>query len=150
MFFEKILGRLRRINSETSSPGPSARDSTRADTTSSSFRRNSNRFFRRSNTRILDDGPSSLKEVSVRKLPVEDNDDDDEIGFMSSNVPAPADHQHEYFDNDGDDLDDHTKLRHSNESEYVFHRSSFIEEVNVSLKPRKVDSVRYVQRVWLM
>ena len=87
MFLEKLFGRLRRRNSHSNrqagevSPSIMPSIGTIMTTTSvlgnEATRTNSTRFFGRSNTVILDDGPASLQEVTVRKL-----DDDDEDGWL--------------------------------------------------------------------
>ena len=85
MFFEKIFGRLRRTHPGAASPDTTARATTTTATTT-------NRVFGRSNTRILDDGPSSLQEVSVRKLPLED-DDGDTNDWEAEEEPQPQPQQ---------------------------------------------------------
>lgn len=88
MFLEKIFERLalRRSSSNTNDNDNAVAPPSRSPTTfvgpasATAAAATRGRFlFGRSDTRILDDGPSSMKEVMVRKLPLDDNDDDDDF-----------------------------------------------------------------------
>ena len=90
MLLEKIFGRLRRtnhpINHQQDGEGSPMRSLGTIMTTTSlvgngATRSASSRFFERSNTVILDDGPASLQEVVVRKL----DDDKDDNWLLTGN-----------------------------------------------------------------